>query len=148
MAEESLLGKDFSKWWGKWVNFCLVEDDSPPHPTSRGNSVQCFFNFYPDDYICDIAIYADDNSHDAIYDPASYLWKQFQLISEFESGSEILWIRVGRGLLILILEKPSLLHLLFQMILTLMSLSFIKNHLWKFWNCLPTLNWTGFLSLL
>ena len=39
----------------------------------------------PDDAICNIAIYADDNTLYSNYDQASDLWQQLELTSELES---------------------------------------------------------------
>ena len=45
-----------------------------------------YINDLTDDAICDIAIYADDNTLYSKCDPASDLWKQLELASELESG--------------------------------------------------------------
>ena len=44
-----------------------------------------YINDFPDDVICDIAIYADDTTLYCKYDQASYLWQQIELASELES---------------------------------------------------------------
>ena len=43
------------------------------------------FNDFPDDLICDIAIYADDTTLCSKCDRASDLWQQLELASELES---------------------------------------------------------------
>ena len=44
-----------------------------------------YINDLPDDVICNIAIYANDTSLYSKCDPASDLWQQLKLASEFES---------------------------------------------------------------
>ena len=44
-----------------------------------------YINDFPDDVICDIAIYADGTTVYCKYDQASYLWQQIELASELES---------------------------------------------------------------
>ena len=44
-----------------------------------------YINDFPDDVICDIAIYADDTTLFSKCDQASDLWQQFELPSELES---------------------------------------------------------------
>ena len=44
-----------------------------------------YVNDLPDDVICDIAIYADDNTLYSKYDQACDLWQQLELASELES---------------------------------------------------------------
>ena len=44
-----------------------------------------YINDLPDDVICNIAIYSDDNTPDSKFDQASDLWKQLELASELES---------------------------------------------------------------
>ena len=53
----------------------------------------------PDDFICDIAICADDTTLYSKCDWASDLWQQLELASELESD-ETLWTGVKSGLLI------------------------------------------------
>ena len=42
-------------------------------------------NYLPEDVICDIAIYADDNTLYPNWHQASVLWQQLELASELES---------------------------------------------------------------
>ena len=44
-----------------------------------------YINDFPDDVICDIAIYADDTTLYSKCDQASDLWQQLELASELES---------------------------------------------------------------
>ena len=44
-----------------------------------------YINDFPDDVICDIAIYADDTTLCSKCDQASDLWQQLELASELES---------------------------------------------------------------
>ena len=44
-----------------------------------------YINDLPDDVICNIAIYADDNIFYSKCDQASNLWQQLELASELES---------------------------------------------------------------
>ena len=44
-----------------------------------------YINDLPDDFICDIAIYADDTTLYSKCDQASDLWQQLYLASELES---------------------------------------------------------------
>ena len=44
-----------------------------------------YINRLPDDFICDIAIYADNTTLCSKFDQASDLWQQLELASELES---------------------------------------------------------------
>ena len=44
-----------------------------------------YFNYLPDDVICDIAIYADDSTLYSKCDQAYDVWQQLELASELES---------------------------------------------------------------
>ena len=44
-----------------------------------------YINGLPDDVICNIATFADDNTPYSKYDQASDLWQQLELASELES---------------------------------------------------------------
>ena len=64
-------------------------------------------NDLPDDVICNIAVYADDNSLYSKCDKATVLWQQLDLV-EFEHQSDLEdWIDAGNGLLISMLENLS-----------------------------------------
>ena len=64
-------------------------------------------NDLSDDVICNIAVYADDNSLYSKCDQATVLWQQLDLV-EFEHQSDLEdWIDAGNGLLISMLEKLS-----------------------------------------
>ena len=54
-----------------------------------------YTNDFPDDVICNIAIFADDTTLFSKCDQASYLWQQPQLASELESdlGDTVNWGR-------------------------------------------------------
>ena len=45
-----------------------------------------YINDFPDDVICNIAIYADDTTLYSKCDQASDLWQQLEFASELESG--------------------------------------------------------------
>ena len=60
-----------------------------------------YINDFPDDVICDIAIYADDTALYSKCDPASNLWQQLELICE------ALWTGVRSGLLISVLGNSA-----------------------------------------
>ena len=44
-----------------------------------------YINDLPDDFICNIAVYADDTTLYSKCDKASYLWQQLELASKLES---------------------------------------------------------------
>ena len=44
-----------------------------------------YINDFPDDVICNIAIYADDTTLHSKFDQASDMWQQLQLASKLES---------------------------------------------------------------
>ena len=44
-----------------------------------------YINDFPNDAICDIAIYADDTTLYSKYDQASDMWQQLELVSELVS---------------------------------------------------------------
>ena len=44
-----------------------------------------YINYLPDDVICDIAVYADDDTLYSRCDQVSDLWQQLELASELES---------------------------------------------------------------
>ena len=54
-----------------------------------------YINDLPDDVICDIAIYADDNTLYSKCDQVSDLWQQLELASELESDlrDTVVWSR-------------------------------------------------------
>ena len=64
-----------------------------------------YINNFPDDVICNIAIYADDTTLYSKCNQASDLWQQQELTSELESTYKTLWTGAGSGLLISMLEK-------------------------------------------
>ena len=53
-----------------------------------------YINDFPNDLICDIAIYADDTTTYSKYDQASDLWQQLELAFELKSN---LWDTVDWG---------------------------------------------------
>ena len=74
----------------------MVLDGKSPqeYPVNAGvpqGSIVCqtlfvlYINHLPDDFICDIAIYADDTTLYSKCDWASDLWQQLELASELES---------------------------------------------------------------
>ena len=57
-----------------------------PHVSILGPTLfLLYINDFPDDVICDIAIYADDTTLYSKCDQASDLWQQLELASELES---------------------------------------------------------------
>ena len=64
--------------------------------------------------MCNIAIYADDNTLYSNCDHVSDIWQQRELAGEPESIYETLWTGAGSGLLISMLEKFGLFPLLFM----------------------------------
>ena len=63
-----------------------------------------YINDFPDDAICNIAIYADDATLYCICDQASDLWQQLELASETKSDLRNT-TGAGNGLLISMLKK-------------------------------------------
>ena len=66
-----------------------------------------YINDFPDDVICDIAIYADDTNLFSKCDKASDLWQQLELASELESDLQDTVDLLICGLLISMLGKLS-----------------------------------------
>ena len=64
-----------------------------------------YINDLPEDFICNIVIYADDTALYSKCDQASELWEHLELASELESDLLTLWTGAGSGLLISLLEK-------------------------------------------
>ena len=73
---------------------CLDGKSSQEYPVNGGvpqlfilspTPFQPYINDFPDDVICDIAIYADDTTRYSKCDQASGLWQQLELASELES---------------------------------------------------------------
>ena len=69
-----------------------------------------YINEFPDDVICDAAIYTDDIILYSECLQASDLWQQLELASELESDLEDTITETGGGLLIPMLEKCVLFH--------------------------------------
>ena len=98
----------------------VLEGNSQEYPVNTGvpqgsilgpTLFLLYINDLPDDGICDIAIYADDNILYSKCDQASDLWQQLELTSELESDLRELWIGVRSGLLISMLGKLTWFHL-------------------------------------
>ena len=66
-----------------------------------------YINDFPDDVICDIAIYVDDTNLFSKCDKASDLWQQLELASELESDLQDTVDLLICGLLISMLGKLS-----------------------------------------
>ena len=64
-------------------------------------------NDLPDDVICNIAIYADDNTLYFKCDQASDLWQQLELVLNLNLIYETLWTVVRSDLLISMLEDSA-----------------------------------------
>ena len=67
------------------------QEDPVKAGASEGSSLRPtlllqYINDFPDDVICDIAIYADDTTLYSKCDQASDLWQQLELASEVESN--------------------------------------------------------------
>ena len=78
----------------RWLRIVLDGKSSPEYPVNAGVPQGSIFgptifllyiNDLPDDVICNIAIYADDNSVYSKCNQASDLWQQLELNSELES---------------------------------------------------------------
>ena len=76
-----------------------------PQGSIFGPTLFLLYINFPDDVICNIAIYADDTTLYSKCDQASDLWQQQELASELESTYKTLWTGAGSGLLISMLEK-------------------------------------------
>ena len=107
---------------------------------SSYHTFQCkgVINNLPDDVICDIAIYADDATHNSKCDQASDLWQQLELASGLESHlrDTVGWAQ--SGLLISLLGNLNWLCLtgLITLVLSMrkwMGLFLWKNHLLRCW---------------
>ena len=133
----------------------LHEKSLQEHPVNAGVSqgsilgptlFLLYVNDLPDDFICNIAIFADDPSLYSKCDQPSYLWQELELASELESDlRETLWTGAGSDLLIPVLEKLGWFGLtgLITLVLLMwkwMGLFLRKNHLLKCWGWLSLLN--------
>ena len=108
-----------------------------------------YINDFPDDTICNIAIYADDTTLYSKCDQASDQWQQLVLASELVSD---LCKGAGSGLLISILETLNLFCFtgLATMVLLMwkwMNLFLTKSNLLRCWGCLALLNLIGAFTL-
>ena len=136
-----------------WV--VLHEKSLQEHPVNAGVSqgsilgptlFLLYVNDLPDNFICNIAIFADDPSLYSKCDQPSYLWQELELASELESDlRETLWTGAGSDLLIPVLEKLGWFGLtgLITLVLLMwkwMGLFLRKNHLLKCWGWLSLLS--------
>ena len=78
----------------RWLQVVLNGKSSQEYPINAGVTQGSMLgprlfllhiNDFPDDVICNIAIYADDTSLYSKCDQASDLWQQLELVSELES---------------------------------------------------------------
>ena len=78
----------------RWLRVVLDGKSSQEYPVNAGvpqGSVLgpklflLYINDLSDDFICNIAIYADDTNHYSKCNQASHLWQQLELASEIES---------------------------------------------------------------
>ena len=69
------------KSWQEYPTNAVLHQGSIIGPTP----FLLYINDLPDDFICDIAIYADDTTFYSKYDKASDLWQKLELASELES---------------------------------------------------------------
>ena len=78
----------------RWLQVALDGKSSQEYPANAGvprgfilgpTLFLLHINDFPDDVICDIAIYADDTTLYSKCDQASDLWQQLELASELES---------------------------------------------------------------
>ena len=77
----------------RWLRVVLDGKSSQEYPVNAGvpqgsilgpTLFLLYINDLPDEVICDIAIYADDATHNSKCDQASDMWQQLELASEFE----------------------------------------------------------------
>ena len=78
----------------RWLRVVLDGKSSQEYPVNAGvpqvsvlgpTLFLIYINDLPDNVICNIAIYADDNTPYSKCDQASDLWQQLELASELES---------------------------------------------------------------
>ena len=78
----------------RWLRVVLDGKSSQEYPVNAGvpqgsilgpTLFLLYINDLPDDVICNIAIYADDNTLYSKCDQASDMWQQLELASELES---------------------------------------------------------------
>ena len=111
-----------------------------------------YINDFPDDVICNIAIYADDATLYSKCNQASDLWRQLQLAVELESDLQDI---VDWGRKWLVDFNAGKTHLVsfdlsnnIDAIDVKMDGSVLEeNHLLRCWGCVSLLNWTGPLTL-
>ena len=108
-------------------------------------------NDLPDDVICNVAIYANDNTFCSKCGQSYDLWQQRELVSEIENDlQDTVWAE--SGLLISIPENLICFHLTSLITLLLlmgkwMGLFLRKNYLLRCWGSVSLLNWIGALTL-
>ena len=96
---------------GKSSQEYLVHVGVPQSSIFGPTSFLLYNNDLPDDFICNIAFYADDITHYHKCGQESNMWQQLELPPELASDLQLLGNRAKKDLLISMLEKFNLFHL-------------------------------------
>ena len=96
---------------GKSSQEYLVHVGVPRSSIFGPTSFLLYNNDLPDDFICNIAFYADDITHYHKCGQESNMWQQLELPPELASDLQLLGNRAKKDLLISMLEKFNLFHL-------------------------------------
>ena len=138
---------------GKSSQEYLVNPGAPQGSILGPTFFLLYINDLPDDFICNIAMYAVDTTLYSKCDQTSDLWQQLELVFELEFNLQDTGLgQEVSALLFSILEKLSLFCLASLITLALLMWKWIglflrKNNLLRCWGCLSTLNWIEALTL-